>query len=154
MTFGSHVDNAIRFVRDSGEPLRTDVSTTLFLSEPDEYEGGELVVEETYGAHKVKLPAGDAIVYPATSLHHVTPITRGSRGPPSSGRRASSGMPASGRCCSTWTWPSCVSTRTIQVTSRRSSSPASITTSCANGRRRSELPQRSTEGSVEPLQPD
>ncbi|BAF89751.1 Fe2+-dependent dioxygenase [Azorhizobium caulinodans] len=79
MTFGSHVDNAIRFVRDSGEPLRTDVSTTLFLSEPDEYEGGELVVEDTYGAHKVKLPAGDAIVYPATSLHHVTPITRGSR---------------------------------------------------------------------------
>ncbi|WP_029005100.1 Fe2+-dependent dioxygenase [Azorhizobium doebereinerae] len=79
MTFGSHVDNAIRLVRTTGDQMRTDVSTTLFLSEPDEYDGGELVVEDTYGAHKVKLPAGDAIVYPATSLHHVTPITRGSR---------------------------------------------------------------------------
>ncbi|MCK9918064.1 Fe2+-dependent dioxygenase [Microbacteriaceae bacterium K1510] len=77
MTFGSHVDNAIRTV--AGARLRTDVSSTLFISEPDEYEGGELVVEDTYGAHAVKLPAGDMIVYPATSLHHVTPITRGSR---------------------------------------------------------------------------
>lgn len=77
MTFGSHVDNAIRTV--AGARLRTDVSSTLFISEPDEYEGGELVVEDTYGTHAVKLPAGDMIVYPATSLHHVTPITRGSR---------------------------------------------------------------------------
>ncbi|AXK83709.1 Fe2+-dependent dioxygenase [Pseudolabrys taiwanensis] len=77
MTFGSHVDNAIRSV--AGMRLRTDVSSTLFISEPDEYDGGELVVEDTYGAHAVKLPAGDMIVYPATSLHHVTPITRGSR---------------------------------------------------------------------------
>jgi len=77
MTFGSHVDNAIRSV--AGARLRTDVSSTLFISEPDEYDGGELVVEDTYGAHAVKLPAGDMIVYPATSLHHVTPITRGSR---------------------------------------------------------------------------
>ncbi len=79
MTFGSHVDNAIRTIRASGQRMRTDISTTLFLSDPSEYDGGELVVEDTYGAHKVKLPAGDAIVYPATSLHHVTPVTRGTR---------------------------------------------------------------------------
>jgi PKHD-type hydroxylase len=77
MTFGSHVDNAIR--AGSGVRIRTDVSSTLFISGPDDYDGGELVVEDTYGAHAVKLPAGDMIVYPATSLHHVTPITRGSR---------------------------------------------------------------------------
>lgn len=79
MTFGSHVDNAIRRIRATGETMRTDVSTTLFLSDPDDYDGGELVVEDTYGSHEVKLPAGDAILYPATSLHHVTPVTRGSR---------------------------------------------------------------------------
>lgn len=79
MTFGSHVDNAIRRIRTTGESMRTDVSTTLFLSDPEDYDGGELVVEDAYGAHEVKLPAGDAIVYPATSLHHVTPVTRGSR---------------------------------------------------------------------------
>lgn len=79
MTFGSHVDNAIRRVRATGETLRTDVSTTLFLSDPEDYDGGDLVVEDTYGSHAVKLPAGDAIVYPATSLHHVTPVTRGAR---------------------------------------------------------------------------
>ncbi len=77
MTFGSHVDNAIR--GRLGMRLRTDVSSTLFISGPDDYDGGELVVEDTYGTHSVKLPAGDMIVYPATSLHHVTPITRGSR---------------------------------------------------------------------------
>jgi PKHD-type hydroxylase len=77
MTFGSHVDNAIR--AGAGVRIRTDVSTTLFISGPDDYDGGELVVEDTYGTHSVKLPAGDIIVYPATSLHHVTPITRGSR---------------------------------------------------------------------------
>ncbi|MBA4790573.1 MAG: Fe2+-dependent dioxygenase [Rhizobiales bacterium] len=79
MTFGSHVDNAIRRIRTTGETMRTDVSTTLFLSDPDDYEGGELVVEDTYGTHAVKLPAGDAIIYPATSLHHVTPVTQGAR---------------------------------------------------------------------------
>lgn len=79
MTFGSHVDNAIRTLRGTGERMRTDVSTTLFLSDPEEYDGGELVVEDTYGTHAVKLPAGDAIIYPATSLHHVTPVTRGAR---------------------------------------------------------------------------
>ena len=78
MTFRTHVDNAIR---RSGEGLRirTDVSATLFLSEPDEYDGGELTVEDTYGSHGVKLPAGDLIIYPADSLHSVTSITRGSR---------------------------------------------------------------------------
>ncbi|WP_321964131.1 Fe2+-dependent dioxygenase [Paraburkholderia sp. J7] len=78
MTFGSHVDGAVR-VLPNGVKLRTDVSCTLFLSSPDEYEGGELVVEDTYGVQEVKLPAGDMIVYPATSLHQVTPVTRGAR---------------------------------------------------------------------------
>jgi PKHD-type hydroxylase len=77
MTFGSHVDNAIR--AGNGVRIRTDVSSTLFISAPEDYDGGELVVEDTYGTHNVKLPAGDMIVYPATSLHNVTPITRGSR---------------------------------------------------------------------------
>ncbi len=79
MSFGSHVDNAIRPIPGSAERLRTDVSATLFLSDPDSYEGGELVVEDTYGSHSVKLPAGDLIVYPASSLHHVTPVTGGER---------------------------------------------------------------------------
>jgi PKHD-type hydroxylase len=79
MTFGAHVDNAIRGHAGSGLRLRTDVSSTLFISPPEDYDGGELVVEDAYGAHSVKLPAGDMIVYPATSLHHVTPITRGAR---------------------------------------------------------------------------
>jgi PKHD-type hydroxylase len=79
MTFGSHVDNAIRPLTGTPLRLRTDVSATLFLSEPEGYDGGELVVEDTYGSHAVKLPAGDLIVYPASSLHHVTPVTRGAR---------------------------------------------------------------------------
>ncbi|WP_224249797.1 Fe2+-dependent dioxygenase [Hyalangium gracile] len=79
MTFGSHVDNAIRPITGTPLRIRTDVSATLFLSEPDSYDGGELVVEDTYGSHAVKLPAGDLIVYPASSLHHVTPVTRGVR---------------------------------------------------------------------------
>lgn len=77
MTFGAHVDNAIR--AGNGARIRTDVSSTLFISGPEDYEGGELVVQDTYGEHTVKLPAGDMIVYPATSLHNVAPITRGSR---------------------------------------------------------------------------
>ncbi|MDI1344690.1 MAG: Fe2+-dependent dioxygenase [Pseudolabrys sp.] len=77
MTFGAHVDNAIR--AGNGARIRTDVSSTLFISGPEDYDGGELVVQDTYGEHTVKLPAGDMIVYPATSLHNVTPITRGSR---------------------------------------------------------------------------
>ena len=79
MTFGAHVDNAIRGYLDTPLQVRTDVSATLFISAPEDYDGGELVVEDTYGQHSVKLPAGDMIVYPGTSLHNVTPITRGSR---------------------------------------------------------------------------
>jgi PKHD-type hydroxylase len=79
MTFGAHVDNAIRGHAASGMRIRTDTSATLFISAPEDYDGGELVIEDTYGRHTVKLPAGDMIVYPATSLHHVTPIARGSR---------------------------------------------------------------------------
>ena len=77
--FGNHVDNAIRYAHGSPLGLRTDVSTTLFFSDPDEYEGGELIVEDTYGSHVARLPAGDAIVYPSTSLHRVEPVTRGAR---------------------------------------------------------------------------
>jgi len=79
MTFGAHVDNAIRGYLDTGLRVRTDVSATLFISSPEDYDGGELVVADSYGTHQVKLPAGDMIVYPGTSLHNVTPITRGSR---------------------------------------------------------------------------
>lgn len=78
-TFGTHVDNAIRTHAGSGGRIRTDLSCTLFFSEPEEYDGGELVVEDTYGSKNVKLPAGDMILYPSTSLHHVTPVTRGAR---------------------------------------------------------------------------
>ena len=79
MTFGAHVDNAIRELTSSPQRVRTDLSATLFLSAPEEYDGGELVVDDTYGAHSVKLPAGDLILYPATSLHRVQPVTRGVR---------------------------------------------------------------------------
>jgi PKHD-type hydroxylase len=78
-SFGTHVDNAIRQVTASGQRVRTDISATLFFTNPDEYEGGELVVEDTYGAQSIKLPAGHMILYPATSLHHVTPVTKGAR---------------------------------------------------------------------------
>lgn len=77
--FGIHVDNAIRGDRLTGLRIRTDLSVTLFLSEPEEYDGGELVVEDTYGSHEVKLGAGDLVLYPASSLHLVTPVTRGTR---------------------------------------------------------------------------
>jgi len=77
--YGNHVDNAIRVIPDTGERLRTDLSCTLFLSNPDEYQGGELSIADTYGTHSVKLPAGHAVVYPGTSLHHVTPVTQGAR---------------------------------------------------------------------------
>lgn len=78
--FGTHVDNAIRQQRGGGAlRIRSDLSATLFLSEPEDYDGGELVVEEMYGAQSVKLPAGDLVLYPSKSLHHVTPVTRGAR---------------------------------------------------------------------------
>src|SRR5471032_473587 len=78
-SFGTHVDNAIRQVGGTGHRMRTDLSATLFLSSPDEYDSGELEVEDTYGLHSVKLPAGDLVLYPSTSLHHVRPVTRGAR---------------------------------------------------------------------------
>jgi len=78
--FGNHVDNAVRFVPGTqGERVRTDVSCTLFLADPDEYDGGELTVEDTFGAQRVKLPAGDMVLYPGTSVHRVEPVTRGAR---------------------------------------------------------------------------
>ena len=79
-TFGTHVDNSIRTHAATGGRIRTDLSCTLFFSEPEEYDGGELVVEDTYGSKSVKLPAGDMILYPSTSLHHVTPVLAGCAG--------------------------------------------------------------------------
>jgi PKHD-type hydroxylase len=78
-SFGTHVDNAIRQVPGTPHRVRTDLSATLFLTPPEEYDGGELVVEDTYGVQSVKLPAGHLVLYPATSLHHVRPVTRGAR---------------------------------------------------------------------------
>lgn len=78
-SFGMHVDNALRVRRDNGFRIRTDLSATLFLSEPEEYDGGELIIEDNFGAHAVKLNAGDMVLYPASSLHRVEPITRGAR---------------------------------------------------------------------------
>lgn len=77
--FGTHVDTAIRAFASTGQRIRTDVSATLFLTPPENYDGGELLVEDTYGTHSVKLPAGHIVLYPATSLHRVTPVTRGAR---------------------------------------------------------------------------
>lgn len=78
-SFGVHVDNAIRDVRGTMHRVRTDLSATLFFSAPDEYDGGELLIEDTYGAHQIKLPAGHLVLYPSTSLHKVNPVTRGAR---------------------------------------------------------------------------
>jgi PKHD-type hydroxylase len=78
-SFGSHVDNAIRQISGTGHRIRTDLSATLFISGPEEYDGGELLVEDTYGVHSVKLPAGHLVLYPSTSLHRVQPVTRGAR---------------------------------------------------------------------------
>ena len=78
--FGNHVDNAVRFVPGTaGERVRTDVSCTLFLNEPESYDGGELAVEDTFGTQRIKLPAGDMVLYPGTSVHRVEPVTRGER---------------------------------------------------------------------------
>jgi PKHD-type hydroxylase len=79
MDFGSHVDNAIRTHVATGQHLRTDISVTVFLAEPETYDGGELVIEDSFGSHAVKLAAGSAILYPATSLHRVNAVTRGTR---------------------------------------------------------------------------
>lgn len=77
--YGMHIDGAVRAVPGSSHFIRTDLSSTLFLTDPGEYDGGELVVADTFGQHSVKLPAGDLILYPASSLHRVNPVTRGAR---------------------------------------------------------------------------
>ena len=79
MDFGSHVDNAIRTHVASGQHIRTDISVTLFLSAPEDYDGGELIIEDTFGTQSIKLAAGDAILYPSSSVHRVLPVTRGAR---------------------------------------------------------------------------
>lgn len=78
-SFGNHIDNAIRQITGTPHRIRTDLSATLFLTNPEDYDGGELVIEDTYGVHSIKLPAGHLILYPATSLHNVRPVTRGAR---------------------------------------------------------------------------
>jgi PKHD-type hydroxylase len=78
-SFGLHVDNAVRQIKGTGHRIRTDLSATLFLTPPDEYEGGELLIEDTYGTQSVKLPAGHMVLYPSTSLHQVRPVLKGSR---------------------------------------------------------------------------
>jgi PKHD-type hydroxylase len=78
-SFGAHLDNSIRQIPGTAYRIRTDISATLFLSPPEDYDGGELVIDDVYGSHAVKLPAGDMVVYPASSLHHVNPVTRGVR---------------------------------------------------------------------------
>lgn len=77
--FGTHIDTAVRYSREAPHRVRTDISATLFLAEPQEYDGGELVVEDSYGFHQAKLPAGHLVLYPASSLHEVRPVTRGTR---------------------------------------------------------------------------
>jgi PKHD-type hydroxylase len=79
MTFGAHVDNAVRQIPGTPHRLRTDLSVTLFLNSPDEYDGGELLIEDTYGSQSIKLAAGDMVVYPSSSIHRVLPVTRGTR---------------------------------------------------------------------------
>lgn len=79
MSFGAHVDNAVRQIPGSAHRLRIDVAATLFLSPPEDYDGGELIIEDTFGTHEVKLAAGDMVLYPASSLHRVQPVTRGAR---------------------------------------------------------------------------
>jgi PKHD-type hydroxylase len=79
MSLGTHLDNSVRQIIGTPFRIRTDLAATLFLSQPGEYDGGELVIDDMYGAHAVKLPAGELVLYPASSLHHVTPVTRGTR---------------------------------------------------------------------------
>lgn len=77
--YGNHIDSSVLSVPGTPHRVRTDISATLFFSEPDEYDGGELIIEDTYGTHQVRLPAGHMVLYPGTSLHRVTPVTRGAR---------------------------------------------------------------------------
>lgn len=101
--YGMHVDGAVRTRPGTANAMRADVSSTLFLSEPEEYDGGELVVMDAYGTHEVKLAAGDLIVYPASSVHRVEPVTRASASARSCGRRAWCARTPSAACCSSWT---------------------------------------------------
>jgi len=78
-TYGAHVDGAVMHVRETGERVRSDISCTLFLSSPDEYDGGDLVIDDTYGSQRIKLAAGNMVIYPSTSVHRVEPVTRGHR---------------------------------------------------------------------------
>ncbi|WP_079458313.1 Fe2+-dependent dioxygenase, partial [Pseudomonas aeruginosa] len=78
-SFDFHIDNAVRDIHGGRERVRTDLSSTLFFSDPEDYDGGELVIQDTYGLQQVKLPAGDLVLYPGTSLHKVNPVTRGAR---------------------------------------------------------------------------
>lgn len=78
-SFGTHIDNAIRHVKGTSHRVRSDLSATLFFSDPEEYDGGELIIEDSYGIHTVKLPAGHMVLYPSSSLHNVRPVTRGAR---------------------------------------------------------------------------
>ena len=78
-TYGAHVDNAVRYAPWTGERVRTDLSATLFLADPSDYDGGELVIDDTFGEQRVKLAAGDLVLYPGTSVHRVEPVTRGHR---------------------------------------------------------------------------
>jgi PKHD-type hydroxylase len=77
--FGNHIDNSIRQCPLTGQRVRTDLSASVFLTEPDSYDGGELVIEDTYGSHTIKFAAGDMVLYPGSSLHRVEPVTRGAR---------------------------------------------------------------------------
>jgi len=104
--FGTHVDGAVRAVPGTPVRIRTDLSVTLFLAEPEEYDGGELAVEDKYGVHEVKLPAGDMVLYPATSLHHVNPVTRGMRIASFFWLQSMIRDSARAPCCSTSTRPS------------------------------------------------
>ena len=102
--FGNHVDNAVRFLPGGrGERVRTDISCTLFLAAPDAYDGGELVVEDTYGVQRVKLPAGDLVLYPGPSVHRVDPVTRGARLASFFWIESMVRSDERGVCCTTWT---------------------------------------------------
>ena len=132
--FGNHVDNAIRQLPGSGLRIRTDLSATLFLAEPGEYDGGELLVEDTYGVHSVKLPAGHLVLYPSTSLHNVRPVTGEHGLRRSSGFRAWCATMASVPCCSTWIPPSSRSPTRFPTAPPPCTSPPCTTTCCGVGR--------------------
>ncbi|EQD79718.1 oxidoreductase, 2OG-Fe(II) oxygenase family, partial [mine drainage metagenome] len=107
MSFGAHVDGSVRLLPGSGQKIRTDLSATLFLSAPEDYDNGELQIEDTCGLQRIRLAAGDMVLYPASSLHRVTEVTRGTRMALFfSGYRAWCATTGGAPCCSTWTAPS------------------------------------------------